>query len=303
MPELKQGGARRRPPRSVRVTGRKLSSPAHEARHAAFQLEPLDGVRALVARMGIEHIRALVALMGSEASSPQLLELASPFVGGTLRDHGELHAIGTREINRLRSPENNGYPLRRPLLVVFNREPGRVTAEFREIVDILEMRGAGLDEESALRDLEARFDRLVREKVRVPPHARRVEDLPLVRLVNHLVNWEQFERENPLPRLLWGQVVKQAASGRSRIRWLLGPGGIRKQTTSLPRAYGNAFLAALPPGRWFRAVVKEYPDHVEWIEQPDEAPNPEDPEERRKAWEAIPTSFAGQPGVWPLKEE
>ena len=50
-------------------------------------------------------------------------------------------------------------------------------------------------------------------------------------------------------------------------------------------------------------VVKEFADHVEWIEPPSEVPNPEDPQEQRKAWEAIPTSYADQAGVWPLKDE
>jgi hypothetical protein len=258
---------------------------------STLQLKPRDGLR---------HI---VALMGSEASTKELLfELAIAFQQH-LPDRGDPHAVGTREINRLRSAENNGYPLRRTLLVVFNREPGRVTAEFREISHIRLLRGTGLDEDSALRDLEARFDRLVRERIRLPPHARRDEDLPLVLLVNHLVNWEQFERENPLPRLLWGHVMKSTASGRSRIHWLLGPGGIRKQTTELPPPYSHAALAALPAGSWFRGVVKEFADHVEWIEPPSEVPNPEDPQEQRKAWEAIPTSYADQAGVWPLKDE
>jgi hypothetical protein len=85
------------------------------------------------------------------------------------------------------------------------------------------------------------------------------------------------------------------------IHWLLGPAGVRRDTGLLPRRYAHARLLALRQGKWFRAVVKEYPARIEWIEPPEQAPDPEDPAERNKAWAAIPVVIADDPDVWPLK--
>src|SRR5438105_1457077 len=77
---------------------------------------------------------------------------------------------GLQGVQRLRAEEDNGYPLRRTLLVVFNRVGRQVTAEFKEVAAILEIRGLGADEADAFRDLERQFDLVVRTKVRIPPH-------------------------------------------------------------------------------------------------------------------------------------
>jgi hypothetical protein len=207
-------------------------------------------------------------------------------------------------VQRLRSPElaeHHGYPLRRIQLVTFNREKAVVTAELREVSRLLDLRGLGIDEDAALRDLERRFDQLVQEKVRIPPHARRPEDDRIRLVINHLIDWNEFDRENPAPHLLWGRIVSQCASARPRVHWLVGPDGVREQTGVLPLKLVSPYFLQLNGGDWFRAVVLDYPERVEWIEPPTRSPDPTDPAVRKAAWEAIPRIVANKPDVWPLK--
>src|SRR5262249_10230610 len=215
---------------------------------------------------------------------------------------GLSHSVRPRRVQRLRSDENNGYPLGRPLLVLFNREGIIVTAEFKEVAAILDVRGVGLDEESALRDLEVRFEKLIREKVRIPPHARRRKDENIRLVINHLIDWEQFDRENPTPHLLWGRIAGHGASPRPTVYWLVGPDGLREQTRVLPHRLTSPYFLPLQTGDWFQAVVLEYPDRTEWVEPPLRSPDPTDPAVRKAAWEAIPRIVADKPGVWPLKK-
>jgi len=306
----KQPRLRKPSRRSTRVTGRKFASDAPMPIHLVYRLEPH------------QRIRPLVAMMASEVNLAHSLDLASPFVlklsdlsGLTLKadfitgvskrlqDRGVAHAAGPLPIHRLHSTENNGYPLRRTLLVVFNGEAGRITAELKEVSDILNIRGVGWDEKSALNDLELRFERLIQTKVRIPPHAQRVEDTLLVSIINRLIDWNRFREENPLPTPLWGKLLRRRNGQPIQVQWLLGPHGKRHKTTALPATHDHPTFLALNEGQWFKAVVKEYPDRVEWIEPPYHVPDPEDPQERKRAWEAIPTIPADQPDVWPLREE
>jgi hypothetical protein len=292
--------------RSVQVTGRKLASPSAQA---TFGLSPSNGVR------------SSVALMANSASVSDLLDTAAFFADSVeelegmpgvdsasldrvrrkLERHGVSHAVRPLPVGRLACEEYNGYPLQQVLLVVFNRDGRKVTAEFKEVSDVLAIRGVGADEPEALRDLERQFDELIRTKVRIPPHAREDQDEAVRRVVNHLVDWNQFEQENPLPRLLWGRLLRRQRSGQLRVHWLLGPGELRDRDAMLPRLYATPYFDDLQQGDWFRGVVREYPGRVEWLEPPARCPDPTDPAARTAAWEAIPRVMADQLDVWPLK--
>jgi len=60
-------------------------------------------------------------------------------------------------------------------------------------------------------------------------------------------------------------------------------------------------LQHLQKGQWFHATVKQYPDRLEWVEEPYSVPDPNDESAREKAWQAIPTTRADQPGTWPVE--
>src|SRR5262249_3380901 len=151
-----------------------------------------------------------------------------------LVDKGIAQTVRPVPLQRMRSVEHSGYPLKRTLLVTFNRDRGRVLAELKEVSRTLGIQGVGYDEESALQDLERQFDQLVREKVRIPPHARNERNEPILNIVNYLVDWKKFDRENPTPHLLWGRIVRRGASGRPTIHWLVGPDDLREKTAILP---------------------------------------------------------------------
>jgi hypothetical protein len=264
--------------------------------------------------------------MGSESSVQQLLDVSSAFVENLddlaglqlppdradqllsyltefLSHRGVAQAVRPVPVDRLRSPGHRGYPLRRTLLVMLNRERHQVTAEFKEVFPTLSIRGIGGDEQSALRDLERQFDQLVREKVRIPPHALMASDEPIRAIVNHLVDWDQFDRENPSPALIWGRVVRHESSGRPTVHWLIGPGGIRNKTALLPRKYRTPYFNLLKPGEWFRGIIREYPDQIVWDEPPKQCQDPTDEQCRQAAWDAIPRVAADEPDVWPLKRQ
>jgi hypothetical protein len=264
--------------------------------------------------------------MSSHQNSDHLLDLSSVFIESwedleglpicwegsptdrlarikeSLRDRGIAHVVPPLRIDRLRSAEHSGYPLERTLLVLFNREKNCVIAELKEVSQLLDVRGIGIDQESALRDLERRFDLVVQTKVRIPPHARHDRDEHIRLIVNHLVNWEQFDRENPTPHLLWGRIASHGTSPRPKVFWLVGPDGLREQAHILPRRLISPYFLTLQNGDWFQAVVLEYPDRIEWVEPPAQSPDPTDPAVRKAAWDAIPRVVADKLDVWPLKK-
>jgi hypothetical protein len=204
-------------------------------------------------------------------------------------------------LTRISPPSDSSYPLRRPLLVTLNTESDDFVAEIREVSEIIPLRGRGADVRLALDDLARCFARLVRENHFIPPHVRRPENLQIDAILNHLVDWQQFERENPISEGLWGKVISKLAGGRVRVRWLNGPGGITDKTTVLSGSWVHPVFQSLQKGQWFRATVKQYPDRLEWIEEPYAAPDPSDQSARQKAWEAIPTTRTDQPGAWPVE--
>jgi hypothetical protein len=302
---LTKPGHARRP---VIITGRKYAATAPAVVHRFFGVEPPDRVGPIVATFGSESSwKELIVLYSA------FLENASDLAGLPLKQtdmstmenvlscRGFSYIVRPRRVHRLRSSENTGYPLRRTLLVTFKREKGHVTADLREIASILSIQGIGPDEDSAFRDLERRFDELVREKVRVPPHVKRPQDELIRTVVNHLVDWEQFQRQNPTPRLLFGRVIDATPFGPAKIQWLLGPQGIQNETAPLPWQYRNAYFSALHAGDWFRGVVLEFPEGVHWIEPPAKSPDPTDPANRKAAWDAIPRFEANEPDAWPVK--
>lgn len=302
--KTKPGQARR----SVIVTGRKYAATATPGVHRFFGVEPHDRVRPIVATFGSESSwKDLVGLCSAFIESPgdlAGLPLKPTDFGAMeeiLRFRGIAHAVRPRRVQRLRSSENVGYPLRRTLLVTFNREMGRVIAELREVAAIVPIQGIGADEDLALIDLERRFDQLVREKVRIPPHAKRPQDELIRTVVNHLIDWEKFERENPTPRLLVGRVIDKGPFGPNRIQWLFGPNGIQHKASPLPSHYRSAYFLSLNPGDWFSGVAMEYPEGVKWVEPPVRCPDPTDPANHQAAWDAIPRVEADEPDLWPVK--
>jgi hypothetical protein len=147
--------------------------------------------------------------------------------------------VRPRRLNRIRSQEYaGGYPLRRTLLLMFDRDGQGIVAQIREVSAAFGLRGEGYDIESAIDDFERRFERAIRENVRLPPHAKTDATQRVARIINHLVDWPQFELENSSRRVLWGQLLRPATARKAaEIRWLLGPGGIKQAKAPLEGIY------------------------------------------------------------------
>ena len=77
-------------------------------------------------------------------------------------------------------------------------------------------------------------------------------------MLNHMVNWEQYEQENPVLQPLWGRVKRRASRGLS-VLWLIGPAGIRDATGILPDKDVPASLAGMSAGSGSTALRSATP--------------------------------------------
>lgn len=292
----------RRGNKTLRVTGRKLAWTAPTSVRQAYRLEP-------------DLVRRIVAMLSSDENREKLLNLHESFipgawsVGQSTEPGSAIGALsncpsmlGVSQVALPRSIQRIGpYPLRRTQLVTFNFERDHVIAELREARDALGICGRGTDIESALTDLEREFDSLIRGRVRIPPHQLKPDDDALVAVIDYLVDWDRFNLENPLARALMGQLVRRDRTGRPWVKWTLGPAGNRApRSMMVPSRYQHPRIQNFHIRDWFRAVVKEYPDRIEWLEPPERIPAPNDVLAWKAAWEAIPTIVADQENVWPL---
>ncbi len=289
---------------SALITGRKFAVSRPEAARSAYRLDPREGVREIVAQLASDHNREeLMAL--AEVLRERLNE-------GSLRGglQGTLYRLLAKSSNqsiavpipvtRIPSPAHNGYPLRRSYLITVNRELDEVVAEIRELNPIISLRGRGADVESAFDSLARLFDRVVRENHFVPPHARMPANDRIDAILNHMVDWERYEQENPVIQPLWGRIKRRSTRGLS-IFWLIGPAGARDVAGILPVKDVPDALGRMSKGQWFYGTAKCYTDRIEWEEEPHAVPDPHDHEARRSLWESIPKVPADEPGCWPLK--
>jgi hypothetical protein len=200
-----------------------------------------------------------------------------------------------------RIPGKVAYPLRHPISVNIAAGPAGLSIEPTggDLRGLLAGHGPTL--EAAEEDFGRCFDRLVQENRAIPPHARTDENERIAGILDDLVDWERYRRDNPLIQPMWGQVRERRADGSLRIHWIIGPRGARDREEDLPVRDVHPSLAAIPVGRWFEGAAKSYLDRIEWIEHAEEVPDPKDPEARRALWESLAKVPADEPDCWPLK--
>ena len=208
---------------------------------------------------------------------------------------------GQLQLDRITAPNGTSYPLRQPVTVRVRCLRGQFVARIERIPPRKWVQGVGNSRETALADLGRSFDEAVSQNCRVPPHARTAANDRIATILDDLIDWQQYERENPLTQPFWGRIVAHLPDGGVRVRWLIGPEGCDDKTTVLSTDRTHPTLRRFKIGQWFHASVREFPDRVEWLEEPEEVSDPNDMEARRRAWEAIPVVLADQPDCWPLK--
>ncbi len=198
-------------------------------------------------------------------------------------------------------PGKAAYPLRRPvsLSVVSGSTGISIKPQGSDLQGLLA--GCGPTLEAARDDFGRRFDRLIQENRAIPPHARTPDNERIVRILDDLVDWERYEQENPLTQPMWGQVRERRADGSLRIYWVIGSSGVEDREAILRSEDVHPSLAAIPISGWFYGSARCYPDHVSWIEPPDDAPDPEDRAARLELWESLPKVPADEPDCWPLR--
>jgi hypothetical protein len=100
---------------------------------------------------------------------------------------------------------------------------------------------------------------------------------------------------------MWGLIREHRSDGSIRIFWLSGPNQTRNQESVLPSRDVSPALSEIPENQWFYGTAKSYPDRLEWLEHPESAPDPGDPEASNALWESLPIEATSEPGCWPLK--
>ena len=220
-------------------------------------------------------------------------------VAGKRADHTK--PISTKRVRAVPVPNKPRYPLSCPLTLIVIEARHRVIVQPSDLRDHLELRASGSDFRQAMADFGRRFDHWVRQNWSLPPHLRNARNERIVRILKRVVNWDQYEIENPLVQPMWGQILEHRADGAIRIFWVFGPQEARNQEAILPRSDVIPALGEMQQSQWFYGTAKSFPDHVAWIEDPEPAPDPEDEAARAAVWEQLPIEFTDEPKIWPMK--
>jgi hypothetical protein len=224
---------------------------------------------------------------------PLLHYAGSPRLGGSAQ---------FRLLDRIPVPGHTSYPLRRRFLATIIREWPSVRISLSGMLPSQLPSGTGPDLETALNRLGRHLHSLVLEHRNNPPHVRGPESSRIQQILNHLVDWEQYERENPVIQPLWGRIESRTPVGLS-IFWSVGPHGLQDKIGTIADKDVPASLSPIGVGQWFYGAAKCYPNRIEWVEEPHVVPDPTDLEARRALWESLPRVPADEPGCWPLKKK
>jgi hypothetical protein len=206
-----------------------------------------------------------------------------------------------RYVRRLTVPGGPSYPLRRSFGVTLFRDDRGAQATIPELASVVSLQGQGKTDDDALAVLADLFDRLVEDHWRVPPHAQTDEDRSISRVLAHMVNWDEYEAENPVEEALWGRVQRILDDSSRQVFWFLGPGGVKDTTEVLPAGPVCRALWELEEGDWFYGAGKLLGNRLVWTVAPVRAPDPHDPEAVREAWDLIPSKVMSDAAAWPLR--
>jgi hypothetical protein len=122
---------------------------------------------------------------------------------GALRPSGNAQII---RLERIPVPGHTSYPLRRRFLATIIREGPSVRISLSGVGPTILPSGSGPDLETAWNHLGRHLHSMALEHRNIPPHVRGPESGRIQKILNHLVDWEQYERENPVIQPLWGRI-------------------------------------------------------------------------------------------------
>jgi len=211
------------------------------------------------------------------------------------------HGLLRVSMKSIAVPDKSPYVLKEPLAFKVVEEQNRVLIQPIGLHDRQELFAEGEDLSKAWEDFGRRFDRWVQRNWRVPPHARTAKNARVIRILDHLVDWERYKLDNPLVQPMWGRILGRSADGGLRAFWIFGPDQARNQEATLAKGNVPPALREMRVGQWFYGTARCFPGRVEWIEVPRPVPDPEDEKARAELLESLPVVFANEPGCWPLR--
>ncbi len=221
--------------------------------------------------------------------------------GGPRKKSDLTKPISSQRVTVIVVPGKSAYRLNRPLVLKAIEERGRVRIQPVGLRQEVCLVAEGTSLQSARDDFGRRFDRWVQSNFWVPPHLQTKEQTRISRILKHLVNWDRYEKDHPLVQPMWGQVREHRADGSVLVFWLSGPNEARNRETALPSRDVSPALSEIPVNQWFYGSAKCFPNRLEWVEPPEQAPDPGDPEARTALWDSLPIEVTSEPGCWPLR--
>lgn len=192
------------------------------------------------------------------------------------------------------------YPLRTEITVVVKHAVRTAEAFVHELRWLESLFGKGNSDELAVAAFSESFHHLVMTHHRKPPHLQTHEDRRVNRVLDHLIDWQQFEVENPIEQPLWGRVGRRDAEGNLSVYWVCGPRGESAAESKLSAPDVVEELDGIVEGQWFYGAGRVLPDRIEWTSRPVHVPDPHDEAAARAAWDLIPSHVMSDPAAWPL---
>lgn len=213
----------------------------------------------------------------------------------------ELSASSPVELDRIVTASGTIYPLRIPITVVVKHAIQTAEAFIQELKWLEPLIGKGASDERALAALIETFHLLVDTHHRRPLHLRTEEDHRINRVLDHLVDWQQYEIENPIDQPLWGRIGQRDGKGNLVVLWIDGPCGESNQESQLSASDVVEEFHFIGEGHWFYGAGRVFPNGIQWTSRPVQIPDPHDETLIKAAWDLIPAHVMSDLAAWPLK--
>jgi hypothetical protein len=223
-----------------------------------------------------------------------------PSVEVLLQQVDDVTASNPLVLRRVVARNGTVYPLRTEITVVVKHAVRTAEAFVYELRCLESLFGKGSSDESAVGAFSESFHHLVMAHHRKPPHLHTDEDRRINRVLDYLIDWEQFEVESPIEQPLWGRVIKRVAEGNLSVYWVCGPCGESAAESILPASNVIDDFARIEEGHWFYGSGRVFRNSIEWTSRPVEVPDPHDETAARAAWDLIPSQVITDPAAWPL---
>lgn len=140
-----------------------------------------------------------------------------------------LRPVSTAEIVGRINGISIDYPLLGNIIISIRSEKGKFRAEY-VAANIMAM---GESREEAVNSLMEELAGLIFRLDRTPPHELSEAEENLWAHLSQLVNWEDFDMENPQPQYVTGEIIDKSADYVT-ILWQDGPGGKINEESKFP---------------------------------------------------------------------